>query len=109
MSTRQKNRRHRIRLEPTTGGYEVYKGRMKLGVIRSATEPSGRVAFVLGCDRRRHPRTYRGRELAARALVALSELAKRARRDRMQIEAIVLAAWMTRPPASVKGPNRTGG
>jgi len=108
MPSRHRNRLHRIRLEAISGGYEVYQGRVKLGVIRSALEPSGRVAFVLGCDRRRHPRTYRGRQLAAQALVVLSELATRARRNHMQPESIILNAWLARPPASVKTVRRVG-
>lgn len=95
-------RRSALQLRPCDGEYEVIRRGIVLGKIRSTTEPSGRVAFVLASDRRRKPRTYRGRHLAAQAVAALYELTTRARKDRMSTEEVVLAAWSVRPPSSLK-------
>jgi hypothetical protein len=95
-----------LRLRPCRGGYEVIRQGAVIGRIRSTTERSGRVAFLLGVDRRRKPRTYRGRQLAAVATAALYELAKSARKQRMTPEQIILAAWATRPPSSLKSNKR---
>ena len=101
MWTPQKDRSS-VQLRPCQGGYEVMRRGVVLGKIRSTTEPSGRVAFLLEADRRRKPRTYRGRNVAAQAVVALYDLAKAARSQRMRPEDIVLAAWTSRPPSSFK-------
>ena len=96
-----------VQLKPCQGGYEVIRRGVVLGRIRSTTEPSGRVAFLLAEDRRRNPRTYRGRQVAAEAVAALYDLAKAARTQRMQPEQIVLAAWTLRPPSSFKQAKRS--
>jgi hypothetical protein len=96
------SKRYPFKLRPCNGGYVVIRRGTVLGKIRSTTERSGRVAFLLSVDRRRKPRTYRGRHLAAQAVAAMYELARRARRGRMTIEQIVLAAWSVRPPSSLK-------
>lgn len=95
-------KRSALQLRPCDGGYEVIRRGIVLGRIRSTAEPSGRVAFLLAVDRRRKPRTYRGRHVAAEAIAALYELARRARNERMSPEEIVLAAWSVRPPSSFK-------
>jgi hypothetical protein len=96
-----------VELRPCQGGYEVTRRGTVLGKIQSTTEPSGRVAFLLAADRRRNPRTYRGRLVAAEAVAALYDLATAARKQRMQPEQIVLAAWTLRPPSSFKQPKRS--
>jgi hypothetical protein len=101
MSSPQKKRTP-VQLRPCQGGYEVIRRGIVLGKIRSTTEASGRVAFLLAADRRRNPRTYRGRNVAAEAVAALYDLARAARRQQMRPEEIVLAAWMSRPPSSCK-------
>jgi len=99
-------KRSALQLRPCDGGYKVIRRGVVLGKIRSTTEPSGRVAFLLSADRRRKPRTYRGRRVAAEAIVALYELTRRARKKRLSPEDIVLAAWSVRPPSSLKPAKR---
>jgi len=101
-SPKKKKRRTALQLRPCDGGYEVLRRGGVLGRIRRTTEASGRVAFLLAADRRRKPRTYRGRHVAAEAIAALYELAKAARSRRMSPEKIVLAAWSVRPASSLR-------
>ena len=96
-----------VRLKPCQGGYEVIRRGVVLGRIRSTTEPSGRVAFLLAADRRRNPRTYRGRRIAAGAVAALHDLARAARKRKMGPEEIIIAAWTLRPPTSSKRVRQT--
>ena len=95
-------KRSSLQLRPCDDGYEVIRKGIVLGRIHCTTEPSGRVAFLLAVDRRRKPRTYRGRQVAAAAVAALYELTQKARSERMSPEEIVLAAWSVRPPSSLK-------
>jgi hypothetical protein len=88
------------KFKATTTGFEVfYRGR-RIGTIRPAKEASGRHCFYLGCDDRKDPRTYRGKNQAAEALQVLNKLATDAQRKRWSLEKLVTVAWDVRPRAS---------
>ncbi len=89
-----------LELEPFARGYKVIRQGVVLGTILRTQEPSGRVAFTLGADRRRYPRTYRGRELAADAAAALYDLTESVRSGRRTLEQVVLTAWEEPPVAA---------
>ncbi|MCR9115490.1 MAG: hypothetical protein NXI22_00910 [bacterium] len=84
-------------------GWRVVHKRRSLGTIVGMKEPSGRHCFRLGCDTRKTPRTYRGKQKAAEALLALDELKRNANRYKWNIETIVLRAWDHRPAVSSAG------
>ena len=56
------------RFKATESGFNVYHRSTLIGEILPSKEASGRHCFYLGCDDRRHPRTYRGKVKAAEAL-----------------------------------------
>ena len=86
---------------PSKRGYRVRHGstRRDLGEIIRVTEQSGRVAFALGYDRRRPPRSYRGKVTAAEALMEIDKLRRQA--PKIGIEATIIRAWENMP-ASVR-------
>lgn len=92
----------RYKLRTIDGGYEVFRGTKSLGTIMSTQEASGRPAFYLGCDNRKSPRSYRNRTLACEALEAMSKLLTMAKGKKMGLEAVILAAWDSRPTASLR-------
>ncbi|MEM8677911.1 MAG: hypothetical protein AAGF97_01025 [Planctomycetota bacterium] len=81
-------------------GYEVYMGKRRLGTILPAKEVSGRHSFYLGCDNRKRPRLYRGKQQAAEALQVLDDLLKQAKGKRWSHEMLVMHAWSNRPNVS---------
>lgn len=81
-------------------GYEVsVKGKI-IGSISARSEPNGRHCFVLDCDTRAKPRTYRGRAMAAEALVTLNDLAQEAKKKKWSPEMLIIHAWAEKPRAS---------
>lgn len=81
-------------------GYEViHKGR-SLGLIIRRLEPSGRHCFVLACDNRESPRTYRGKVLAAEALAAIDRIKQQAKKEKWSLDTLIAHAWDDRPRAS---------
>jgi len=87
-----------FRENPT--GVTVYYRRRRLGDIITMYEPGGRHCFRLGCDNRRHPRTYRGRVKAAEALRIVDSLKRRATKAGWTEETLVLWAWDEKPNTS---------
>lgn len=81
-------------------GYDVRKGAKSIGEIRSAKEPSGRHSFYIATDTRKKPRLYRGKQMAAEALLVLTDIVKNAKAKRMSPEMVVLTAWSSRPSVS---------
>lgn len=82
---------------PHANGLEVRQKNEVLGVIRTAYEPkNGRHCFYLEQDKSKTPRTYRGRILAAQALLTLKNLVKTA--DKADLATIILMAWDATPP-----------
>lgn len=81
-------------------GYDVNLRGKKIGQIFPMKEKTGRHCFFLGCDKRRSPRTYRGKIKAAEALEAISKLVGESKKKRLPIEAVIVQAWDDRPRAS---------
>jgi len=79
---------------------EVHMGRRCLGGIVGMKEQSGRHCFRLACDRRRAPRTYRGRIQAAEALLMIDDLKRAAKKHRWSTEELIIRSWDAKPRAS---------
>lgn len=61
----------RFEIDPTKGLTIVYYQGKKIGKLITCKEPNGRYCFRLAADSGPKGRTYRGREKAARALLAI--------------------------------------
>ena len=79
---------------------QVFLGRKKLGVIVGMKESSGRHCFRLGFDKRRRPRTYRGRQQAAEALRLIDRLTREAEKHDLTHEELIVSSWDIKPHAS---------
>lgn len=88
------------RFEETDDGFDVYARGKRIGKIVPAKEASGRHCFYLGCDDRREPRTYRGKQKAAEALHAIFKLKIDSARKKWSPEKLIVMAWDERPRAS---------
>jgi hypothetical protein len=91
----------RFEFRQTTEDTTVYYRGRCLGKITSMLEASGRYCFYLECDTRREPRTYRGRDKAAEALLIIDTLKSQAKKERWSMETLIARAWESKP-ASVK-------
>lgn len=89
-----------FRFESVKHGYKVYKRGKLLGEIIPSREPTGRHCFYLGLDRRKTPRTYRGKLKSAEALEAIDKLISDAKSKKWKPEILVVNAWDYRPTAS---------
>jgi hypothetical protein len=89
-----------FKFKATTSGFDVYYRGRRIGAILPAKEASGRHCFYLGCDDRRQPRTYRGKQKAAEALQIIYKLSNDARRKKWALEKVIALAWDQRPRAS---------
>jgi hypothetical protein len=89
-----------FKFKATATGFEVFHRGRRIGTIMPAKEASGRHCFYLGCDDRKQPRTYRGKQKAAEALQILHKLAADAHRKHWSVEKLVAVAWDLRPRAS---------
>ena len=89
-----------FRFESVKNGYKVYKRGKFLGEIIPSREPTGRHCFYLGLDRRKTPRTYRGKLKSAEALEAIDKLISDAKSKKWKPEILVVNAWDYRPTAS---------
>ncbi len=84
--------------EDTQGeGTKVYYRKRPIGTIVSMMEASGRYCYRLGCDRRRKPRTYRGKVRAARALRVIETLKQEANKKKLSLDEIIVRAWDEKP------------
>ncbi len=81
-------------------GYRVYKRGKLLGDIIPSREPTGRHCFYLALDKRKNPRTYRGKAKSAEALEAIHKLVSDAKSKKWKPEVLVINAWDYRPTAS---------
>ena len=88
------------KFEAVIGGYRVTKRGKVLGVIRPSTEEGGRHCFVLACDKSKVKRTYRGKDMAAKALDKIASLVKKAKRGGWSRERLITAAWNQKPIGS---------
>jgi hypothetical protein len=88
------------RFKATESGFNVYHRSTLIGEILPSKEASGRHCFYLGCDDRRHPRTYRGKIKAAEALHSIHKLAVESKRKRWSLQKLIVIAWDERPRAS---------
>lgn len=75
----------------------VFKGKRELGAIVTMLEANGRYCFRLGCDLRDEPRTYRGRVRAARALLAIDDLQREAKKKKWDMAQLIVQAWDNKP------------
>jgi hypothetical protein len=81
-------------------GYAVsYRGQV-IGQINAIKEGSGRHSFYLACDIRKRPRTYRGMDRAAGALLVIDRLKKDAKKKRWSLDSLIAEAWENKPRAS---------
>ncbi|MBM3999098.1 MAG: hypothetical protein FJ297_06070 [Planctomycetes bacterium] len=78
----------------------VFHKRRPIGTIETMVEASGRYCFRLGFDRRKKPRTYRGRVHAAQALLVIDSIRKEASRGKLAIEEVIVRAWDTKPSSA---------
>ena len=85
---------------PLQTGYEVALRGKKIGQIFPMKEKTGRHCFYLGYDKRRQPRTYRGKIKAAEALESISKLVAESKKKRLPLETLIINAWDERPRAS---------
>ena len=81
----------------TPTGAAVYQRGRKIGEIVTMREASGRHCFRLGFDKRKVPRTYRGRMKAAEALKIIDGLKQQAKKQKWQAEQLIINAWDTKP------------
>ena len=81
----------------TRTGYTVFYRRRRIGEIVTRKERSGRYCFRLGCDNRKHPRTYRGRTRAAEALKIIDTLARNAAKGSWSLQTLTIHAWDAKP------------
>ena len=88
------------RFEPLKRGYRVVLRGKYLGDIIPSREPTGRHCFFLGLDKRRTPRTYRGKIKAAEALEAIDKLKTTAKKKKWKTEVMIIQAWDERPRSS---------
>ncbi len=87
----------KFKFEQHDDGYAVvYRGR-NIGDILPAKESSGRHCFTLHCDDRKEPRTYRGMEKAAEALLVIDKLLRDARKGKWSQASLITRAWDARP------------
>lgn len=91
-----------FRFERMKKGYKVYLRGKMLGEILPSREPTGRHCFYLGIDRRRSPRTYRGKIKAAEALESLDKLLTAAKKKKWKPEVLLINAWDERPTSSAQ-------
>ncbi len=89
-----------FKFKATETGFDVFIRNRRIGEILPAKEVSGRHCFFLGCDDRRHPRTYRGKIKAAEALQVIDKLRADAKKKRWPPEKLIIMAWDERPRAS---------
>ncbi len=90
----------KYKFEPLEKGYRVVSRGKALGEILPMKEATGRHCFYLGFDKRKSPRTYRGKIKAAEALDAISKLISDSKKRKWSVEALIVNAWDERPRAS---------
>ena len=88
------------RYEESGDRFGVFVRGKRIGDIVPAKEASGRHCFYLGCDDRRDPRTYRGKQKAAEALHAIYKLKTDSTKKKWSREKLIVMAWDERPRAS---------
>ena len=86
--------------KPLDTGYGVVLKGKKIGEIMPMKEATGRHCFYLGCDKRRSPRTYRGKLKAAEALETMSKLIAEHQKKKSPLEILIINCWDERPRAS---------
>ena len=86
--------------KPLDVGYDVIMKGKKIGQIFPMKERTGRHCFYLGFDKRRDPRTYRGKIKAAEALETIQKLVAESKKKRLPLETLIVHAWDDRPRAS---------
>lgn len=96
----KKLRKGGFEFRQTSAGFDVYQRGRRLGSIETMYEANGRHCFTLGCDGRKHPRTYRGRVTAAQALKEIEALKRRARKEKWSDVTLILHAWDSKPRCS---------
>lgn len=99
---KKKKAKSKFRFERLNKGYSVFLRGKLLGEIVPSREPTGRHCFYLAADRRRTPRTYRGKVKAAEALESLDKLIATAKRKSWKPEIMIINAWDERPTASAQ-------
>ena len=77
---------------PTDRGYVVFVRGRELGEIVTVRERNGRYCFRLGFDRRRRPKTFRGRIAAAEMLRNVNDLMRAAENGNWSLEVLILRA-----------------
>jgi len=81
-------------------GHEVSHRGKAIGTIVPLKESTGRHCFKLGFDKSRTPRTYRGMDRAAEALLEVTKLAERAKKSKWTTAELIVNAWSAKPAAS---------
>lgn len=90
----------KFKFEKVDDSYAVsYRGQL-IGEITAIKEASGRHSFCLACDARREPRTYRGMDRAAEALLIIDRLKKDYQKKRWSLDTLIAEAWERKPRAS---------
>jgi hypothetical protein len=73
-----------------------YQGK-RIGNLITSKEKNGRYCFLLAADAGPRGRTYRGRETAAKALLAIHKLLTTAKREGWKRDTLIANAWKCRP------------
>ncbi|MEZ6102191.1 MAG: hypothetical protein R3E01_24915 [Pirellulaceae bacterium] len=90
----------KFKFKETATGYDVFAGSKNLGGIVPMKESTGRHCFRLAEDDPKSPRTYRGKQKAAEALMTIAKIAETAKKKKLSVEQVIIQAWSDRPAAS---------
>lgn len=89
--------------ETSTDEIEVYHRGRRLGTIVAMIEASGRPCYRLGLDKRRNPRTYRGRARAAEVLKIIDSLKRQSEKSGWSTDELIVRAWDAKPSTTFQG------
>jgi len=87
----------RYRVYPELGQTVVFHRGKQIGKLLTYYERGGRHCFQLAADAGPKGRTYRGREIAAGALLVMFKLLTAAKREGWKRDTLIAKAWKCRP------------
>lgn len=87
----------RYQIDSAKGLTVVFYQGQRIGKLITTQDRSGRYCFFLAADCGPAGRTYRGRETAAKALLAIHKLLTTAKRERWKRDTLIANAWKCRP------------
>jgi hypothetical protein len=87
----------RYQIDSAKGLTVVFYQGKRIGKLITSQERTGRYCFLLAADAGPQGRTYRGRETAAKALLAIHKLLAIAKREQWTRDTLIANAWKCRP------------